>query len=94
MLTIKRTLWWAIAVVGLLSACTSTDAVRVEEDFGNSVRNMIQAQTYNPEAARNPPSEPPTVLDGPKGGKVLDEYRGDVSDPQQTERPIQLEILR
>ncbi len=93
MLTIKRTLWWAIVQV-VLSACTSTDPVRVEEDFGNSVRNMIQAQTYNPDAARNPPSEPPTVLDGPKGSKVLDTYRGDVSDPQKTERPIQLDIIR
>ncbi len=93
MLVIKQIMRWAF-VVGLLSGCASTDAVRVEEDFGNSVRNMIQAQTYNPDAARNPPSEPPKVLDGTVGRRVLETYRGDVAPPRKTEQPIQLDVIQ
>ena len=47
-----------------VSGCSSTDPTRVEADYGNSVRNMIEAQIYDPDAAKYPPSEPPTTLDG------------------------------
>ncbi|QBQ55878.1 hypothetical protein [Nitrosococcus wardiae] len=77
----------------LLLGCTSTDPVRVEQDFGNSVRNMIQAQIYDPEAARNPPVDPPAALDGAKAGEALKEYRQDVGKPSKVEKELPLNIL-
>jgi type IV pilus biogenesis protein CpaD/CtpE len=63
-----------------LAACSTTPAVspdpnRVIADYGNSVHNMILAQTYNPEAANNPPKNPPLVFDGQKAEKVIGVYR-------------------
>lgn len=71
------------AMVLALSAC-STDPVRVEADYGNSVRNMIEAQMANPEAARNPSSGLPGGLDGGKGEKVIEAYR---TPPQSGGKP-------
>jgi hypothetical protein len=67
----------------LLTGCNSTDPVRVEQDFGNSVHHMIQAQIYNPQAARNPSTVPPAALDGPMAGEALNVYRKDVAKPSQ-----------
>lgn len=75
-----------------LAGCAITEPARVDEDFGNSVRNMIDAQIYNPEAARNPPTEPPLALDGPKAEKVLEVYRDDVAKPRKIEQPIRIEV--
>ncbi len=71
---------------------TSTDPVRVEQDYGNSVRNMVQAQILDPEAAENPPEEAPTGLDGRNAEAVLKSYRGDVSKPKQVDKPVQINI--
>jgi type IV pilus biogenesis protein CpaD/CtpE len=83
-----------LAQAVLLAGCSLTDPVRVEQDFGNSVRHMVEAQTYNPEAARQPASEPPTELDGPKAGEVLDTYRTAVGKPADVEKPIVINVGR
>lgn len=86
----------AVAVFILISVfvtgCSSTDPTRVEADYGNSVRNMVKEQTYDPDAANNPPSEPPTSLDGGYAEEVLEAYRGDVSKPEEVRRSISIEI--
>lgn len=79
-------------VLGAAGGCTSTDPVRVEEDFGNSVRHMIQAQIHDPQAAANPPVDPPMNLDGAKADNILKSYRKDVSKPEQIEKPLQITI--
>lgn len=75
-----------------VTGCSSTDPTRVEADYGNSVRNMIEAQIYDPEAANNPPSEPPTSLDGGYAEEVLEAYRDNVSKPEDVKRSISIEI--
>ena len=75
-----------------VSGCSSTDPIRVEADYGNSVRNMIEAQIYDPDAAKYPPSEPPTTLDGSYAENVLEAYRDDVSRPEEVDRPILIDI--
>jgi hypothetical protein len=76
----------------LLTACTYSDPVRVEQDFGKSVRNMVKAQTYNPEASRHPPVDPPKTLDGTRGNRALETYRGDVAKPAEVDQPIRINI--
>ncbi len=83
----RRSLGLLPAAVLLAAGCTHSDPVRVEEDFGNSVRHMIDAQIYNPEAAEHPIIDPPRPLDGPKGEAVLDAYRADVPKPQGARQP-------
>lgn len=76
----------------LMFGCTANDPVRVEQDFGNSVRHMVDSQIYNPEAARNPPVSPPTDFDGEKGENVLESYRGDIATPKDVKRPITIDV--
>lgn len=84
----------ALSAAVLITACTYSDPVRVEQDFGKSVRNMIKAQTYNPEASRHPPVGPPEGLDGNRGNRALETYRGDVAKPEEVKQPIQINIGR
>jgi len=80
-----------IAITALLAGCAewSSRPSRVEQDFGNSVREMIQAQTYNPERALNPNPEPVKTLDGKKGQLVIEKaYRQDVARPQEVKQNI------
>lgn len=81
-----------LVMAALLTGCSHWDPVAVEEDFGNSVHHMIQAQTYDPEAARNPPADPPTELDGQKASEVLKAYRKDVAKPEEVEDAININI--
>lgn len=65
----------ACVLIVLAATACSTDPVRVKQDFGNSVRHMIEAQTANPEAARHPSAELPGGLDGARGEKVIEAHR-------------------
>ena len=82
----------ALSAAVLITACTYSDPVRVEQDFGKSVRNMVKAQTYNPEASRHPPVRPPEGVDGTRGNRALETYRGDVASPEEVKQPIQINI--
>jgi type IV pilus biogenesis protein CpaD/CtpE len=76
----------------LLGGCvTSTDPTKVEDDFGQSVRQMITAQTYNPNAARTP-APALTGLDGVHSEAVLKTYREHVGDPQDVQQTLKIQI--
>ncbi len=64
------------AAVMTATGCRS-DPVWVEKDYGNSVRSMVEAQIYDPQAAANPAAAA-GGLDGAKGDKAIEAYR----DPQ------------
>ncbi len=81
-------------VLALSLGCTSTDPVRVEQDFGSSVRNMVQQQTYDPTAAVNPTAEPPMSYDGYKAKRTLETYRGDIAHPEEAEVTPLLNIIQ
>jgi len=66
------------SVVGLLgvlvlASCSWSDPVRVESDFGDSVRNMIEQQKAVIPAAVSADSQP--GLDGESARHSLDRYR-------------------
>ncbi len=64
----------AACVFVLLGGC-SADPKYVEEDFGNSVRQMVAAQIYDPVTASNPAEEPPELLDGAGASESVTGYR-------------------
>ena len=68
------------AVIGLaigVSTGCSTEPERVEADYGNSVRQMVQASTYDPEAAASTESVPVMGLDGKRAMRSLDAMQTD-----------------
>ena len=77
-----RTFVLALAPVAL-SACAVYP--RTEADFGNSVRQMISAQTANPG-----PADPaaPAEGDGERLNTVVEVYRADVSRGDQAPQNV------
>jgi hypothetical protein len=80
-----------LALFGMGCASPITEPVTVEADFGNSVRQMQQAQTYDPAAATNPAPEAP-AHDGAKASEVMQMYRQDLPRPQDIAAPIQINV--
>ena len=81
----------ALAALLLTAGCASGPD-RVEADFGNSVRAMRQAQTYNPETRANPDLEAVETTEGVRMESALEAYRSTSSNPAQTNRPLSMEI--
>lgn len=75
-------------LLATIAGCAQNDPVRVESDFGNSVRHMVKMQIYNPKAAENPSTTPPLVLDGPVGQQILNNYRGATGKQEAVKQPI------
>ena len=66
-----------LTFASLTSTGCSTEPKRVEADYGNSVHQMVQASTYNPEAAASTESIPVYGLDGKRAMNSLDAMKRD-----------------
>jgi uncharacterized protein YcfL len=73
-----------LLLAAMLAGCVSTEPERVEADFGNSVNQMIQAQTHNPEAAARTESIPVKEMDGEMAVSTLEALRKDTSRDKET----------
>jgi hypothetical protein len=67
----------AIAAAALMAGC-ATDTPRLDAALGKSVAGMIEAQTYDPATAANPPALAPNVGDGQRLKNAIDANRKDV----------------
>jgi uncharacterized lipoprotein YajG len=72
---------------GLLAAC-QTEPTQSEQEFGDSVRQMVSAQKYQP---AEPPAAP-SGMDGRKAEKVMQVYREDVAQPKQISNEIYINV--
>lgn len=72
-----------------LGGCSFYDASRVEADFGNSVRQMVQEQIYDTQAASNP-SEDVMPVDGVILDNSIKTYRGDVEKETSEARSLSI----
>ena len=66
-----------LAFASLTSTGCSTEPKRVEADYGNSIHQMVQASTYNPEAAASTESLPVYGMDGKRAMNSLDAMKTD-----------------
>ena len=83
-----------ILLAGMISGCStaSTDPVRVEADFGNSVKNMVDAQIIDHDAASAAYAEPVTGMSGARAEKVLNEHQSVESNSEAVKEPVDLQI--
>ncbi|HEY0721818.1 MAG TPA: hypothetical protein VGE50_11265 [Gammaproteobacteria bacterium] len=72
----SKTILMGLTLALLLTGCATPSS---EEDFGNSVRQMIDAQKYTPPEQKEH-SLP--RLDGQKGEAAFKQYRTDAVKPQ------------
>ena len=79
--------WILLCVAAALApGCAAPDYAAA--DFGKSVRQMVDSQIYDPDAALNPPPDPPTETDGRYAEGYLKIYRGYVGDPVSIKKEI------
>ena len=91
----KRYTWlYLVTAIILATGCSLSEPRRAEADFGNSVRNMIAEQTYDPSAATRSAEKVPDGYDGQLGEKVIEVYHKDVSKPKKVTQPIRIQIGR
>ena len=77
-----RTITSAVATLVVLAAiggCEAFGPTATEQDYGNSVRHMVQAQTLNPGGSDAAPVD---ESDATRTGNALGVYRTDVSAPK------------
>ena len=74
-----------LLLAAALAGCES-DYPRVDAALGKSQAQMVQAQTYDPEAAAHPAALAPARGDGQRLENVLAEHRTDV--PQQVSKKV------
>lgn len=77
-------LGWTALLLLAIAGCVSTEPVRVEEGFGKSVNQMVQAQTYNPEAAARTESLPVKEMDGKMAVDSLNALRKETARDTET----------
>ena len=75
-----------LAGATLLGGCAQP--TQLERNFGASVRNMIEAQTFDPSTLTSPSTETVEGRDGQRLEAVLDVYRTDVAKPDAVQQDI------
>jgi hypothetical protein len=78
-----------LAAITLSTGCAQ-GPVAVEEDYGKSVRQMVELQTADPTA----PADTNAIDrgDGERLNNVIDVYRKDVGRPESVREQIDMEI--
>ena len=80
-----------LALIASLQACTTKQTL-VERNFGDSVRNMVEAQTFDPSTLSSPPTETIDSGEGRRLEAVLETYRTDVAKPAGVQEDVVISV--
>ena len=88
-----KSLYSAVVVTSSLGlgACVAEPTL-TETNFGDSVRQMIQVQTYDPSTLTTPSTETVDSSDGQRLENVLEAYRTDVAKPAAVNEPVVINV--
>jgi hypothetical protein len=75
----------------LLGGCVH-EPTALEDNFGSSVRNMIEAQTFDPSTLSSPSTETLDGGDGQRTEAVLERYRSDIARPEAVSEDIVVSV--
>jgi hypothetical protein len=95
MLTKKICLYSSILILLLLGGCSewSTEPTREKNDYGTSVKNMVDSQLYNAYAYHHPDPNIPEGMDGQKAGAIYQRtYQTDIGSAPRVRSLPQLNI--
>jgi hypothetical protein len=79
-----------VQAAAMLAGCGKPTLV--ERNFGESVRQMVEAQTYDPSTLSNPSTEPVEGGDGQQLENVIGAYRSDVAKPEAVNDDIVINV--
>jgi len=92
MINIKTGQLLASLSAALLLAACAGEPTQTEREFGDSVRQMIAAQTYDPSTLTNPPEGAIEATDGQMLEGALEAYRTTISDQSNVGDEIQISL--
>jgi hypothetical protein len=75
--------------LALLAGCEST---QTEREYGAAVRQMINAQTYDPSTLTNPSAEPVEGADPDMVNAAIKVFREHVSRPEDVGQDIVIQV--
>ena len=82
--------------IGLVAACLGLTACAApsgtKDDYGNSVRNMVSAQTANPNAAAENKGRVADRGDGQRSEAVIEAYRDVSPEPETVGRSLIIDL--
>jgi len=81
----------AAASATALVGCT-TKPTLTEQNYGVSVRQMIEQQTYDPSTLTNPSTATVESSDGQRAGNALEAYRRGVTQPETANQGVDISI--
>jgi type IV pilus biogenesis protein CpaD/CtpE len=82
----------AVSIGSALVGACAHEPSELERNFGSSVRNMIEAQTYDPSTLSSPSTETLEGGDGRRVEAVLEVYRTDVAQPDAASEEIVISV--
>ena len=62
------------------------------EEFGDAVRNVMEYQIHDYEAALHPTPDAVEGIDPDRSNAALDAYRNDAGQPQKVSQPININV--
>jgi hypothetical protein len=87
--TVLRSVGLALPL--LLGACAS-EPTQTERNFGESVRQMVRSQTYDPSTLTTPSEAPVDRTDGQLLEGAIEAYRGDVAPRDAVGSEVQISV--
>ena len=81
-----------LAITSLVLTGCISEPKRVEADYGNSINQMVQASTYDPEAAASTESKPVMGMDGKRAIRSLDSMRTDTERVEDFDDVFDIEL--
>lgn len=76
----------------LLAVGCSRQPTVPEAEFGDTVRNVMDSQIHDYEAALHPPPEAVEGSDPDRLNNAVGAYRNAITEPQQVQRPINISV--
>jgi hypothetical protein len=83
-----------ITATALLIALAGCETNRVEEEYGESVRQMINAQVYDATTLTNPSAKPVEGADPDMVNNAIKALREHVAAPEEVGEPMVIQVGR
>lgn len=80
----------ALAVAGVLAGCATSGT---PQDFGSSVKSLVDSQTLNAATLTSPSTAPVTGVEPDYANNVLKAFRESVSKPEEVREPIEMVLM-
>lgn len=88
----NRSLIFSLLIVVVGGCASANYESRVEQDFGEAVREMVRLQTLDPDAEERNAGAAPAAIDGAATEKVMDTYRNRASRQESITNDIEINV--